>query len=84
MRDNVVAEIARAQGVIMTLYGICRDKCCLLVDDDKDGKLGDVISDTTMGLNSVINEYDRVCKEREAALENVERVVRGIEPKEDA
>lgn len=79
MRDNVIAEISRAQGVILTLYGICRDKCCFLVDDDKDGKTGDVISDTMNGLNSIICEYDRVCKEREVALEKVERAVRGLE-----
>lgn len=81
MRDNIVAEIARAQGVMTTLYGICRDKCNFLIDDDKNGKLGDVISDTINGLDSIIREYDRVCKEREVALENVERVVRGLEVK---
>lgn len=58
MRDNVVAEIARTQGVLITLYAICRDKCGFIVDDDKDGKLGDVISDTINGLNSILDEYD--------------------------
>lgn len=45
---------------MMALYGICRDlviECS--VDEDKDGKLGDVLCDTMNGLMQVYNELEK-------------------------
>lgn len=58
-RDKLIAEISRAQGVITALYGVVRDmNIGSLVDKDENGKLGDVISDTLNGLNSIVDLWD--------------------------
>ena len=58
-REKMIAEISRAEGVLTTLYGFVRDmEIGSLVNDDKNGKLGDVIGDTLLGLNSVIDLWD--------------------------
>ena len=49
--------IARAEGVMMALYGITRDLVIgCSVDADKDGKLGDVMGNVMNGLMQVYNE----------------------------
>ena len=58
-KDNVIAELSRAQGVLMTLYALIRDMgIANMVDEDKNGKLGDVIGDTMQGLNSILDAWD--------------------------
>lgn len=66
-REQMIAEISRAEGVMMTLYGFVRDtEIASLVDEDKNGKLGDVIGDTLQGLDHVIDLWDGVEDEGEA------------------
>lgn len=56
---EMTIQIARAEGVMMALYGITRDLVIgCSVDADKDGKLGDVMADTMNGLMQVYNELD--------------------------
>lgn len=51
---EMTIQIARAEGVMMALYGICRDLVIgCSVDEDKNGKLGDVVCDTMHGLLGV-------------------------------
>lgn len=58
-RDQMIAEISRAQGVIMTMYGIIRGlEIASLVPSDANGKLGDVVGDTMNGLNSIVELWD--------------------------
>ena len=57
---EMTVQIARAEGVMMALYGICRDLVIgCSVDEDKDGKLGDVLGDTMNGLTQVYNELEK-------------------------
>lgn len=57
---EMTTQIARAEGVMMALYGICRDMVIgCSVDEDKDGKLGDVMADTMNGLMQVYNELEK-------------------------
>ena len=56
---EMTIQIARAEGVMMALYGITRDLVIgLNVDADKDGKLGDVLCDTMNGLMQVYSALD--------------------------
>lgn len=58
-RDKVIAEIGRAQGVMMTMYALRRDMVIAnMVDEDKNGKLGDVLGDTMQGLDSIVEAWD--------------------------
>jgi hypothetical protein len=53
-------QIARAEGVMMALYGFCRDLVIgCSVNEDKDGKLGDVMCDTMNGLMQVYNDLEK-------------------------
>lgn len=55
---DIVAEITRAQGVIMTMFALIRDMgIANMVDDGKDGKLGEVVNDAIMGLNSILVQF---------------------------
>lgn len=57
---EMTIQIARAEGVMMTLYGLCRDLVIgCSVDENKDGKLGDAMSDAVNGLMQVYNELER-------------------------
>ncbi len=56
---EMTIHIARAEGVMMTLYGFVRDMVVgCSVDADKDGKLGDVLGDTMIGLMQVYNALE--------------------------
>ena len=56
---EMTIQIARAEGVMMALYGITRDLVIgCSVDADKDGKLGDVLCDTMNGLMQVYSALD--------------------------
>ena len=56
---EMTIQIARAEGVMMALYGITRDLVIgCSVDADKDGKLGDVLCGTMNGLMQVYNVLD--------------------------
>lgn len=58
-RDKMIAEISRAEGVMMAMYAMLRDMGIVsMVDEDKNGKLGDVLGDTLNGLNYVIDLWD--------------------------
>ena len=53
-RENVMIATAKAEGVLCALYGIVRDmNIGGLVDNNENGKLGDVIGDTLAGLEYV-------------------------------
>lgn len=55
-KQTIIAEIGRAGGVMMTMYALIRDMgIANMVDDDKNGKLGDVLGDTMHGLNGIID-----------------------------
>ena len=57
---EMTIQIARAEGVMMALYGIYRDMVVgCSVDEDKDGKMGDVLGDTMNGLMQVYNELEK-------------------------
>ena len=57
---EMTIQIARAEGVMMALYGICRDLVIgCSVDSDKDGVLGDVINDTVSGLSKVYEQLGK-------------------------
>lgn len=57
---EMTVQIARAEGVMMALYGFCRDLVIgCSVDEDKDGKLGDVLGDAMNGLMQVYNELEK-------------------------
>lgn len=59
-RDNVIYATGKAEGVLCALYAIVRDMTIGgLVDEGKDGKLGDVIGDTIMALNYVREAWDK-------------------------
>lgn len=53
--DLVRHEMARASGVIATLYALVRDYV-ISQDTDKNCKLDDVVSDTITGLANAIAE----------------------------
>ena len=56
---EMTIQIARAEGVMTALYGICRDMVIgRSVDENKDGKLGDVMGDCMNGLMQVYNELE--------------------------
>ena len=61
--DKVCCEIARAMGVIATLYALTRD-CIIDYTDAKDGKLDDVVSDTINGLSMALIDVQQARKER--------------------
>lgn len=66
-REQIIAQVSRAQGVLMTLYGLVRDiEIASLVDDGKTGELGGVVMDTIHGLNRVVDLWDGVEDEGEA------------------
>ena len=53
-KENVMVATAKAEGVLCALYAIVRDmNIGQLVDENKNGKLGDVIGDTLAGLEYV-------------------------------
>lgn len=57
---EMTIHIACAEGVMMALYGICRDLVIgCSVDSDKDGVLGDVINDTVTGLSKVYEQLGK-------------------------
>ena len=57
---EMTIQIARAEGVMMALYGICRDLVIgCSVDENKDGILGDVMGDCMNGLMHVYNELEK-------------------------
>ena len=61
---EMTIQIARAEGVMMALYGFVRDMVIgCSVDADKDGKLGDVMCDTLNGLMQVYNGLEPEEKE---------------------
>jgi hypothetical protein len=61
---EMTIQIARAEGVMMALYGITRDLVIgCSVDADKDGKLGDVLCDTMNGLMQVYNALEPVVQD---------------------
>ena len=58
---EMTIQIARAEGVMMALYGITRDLVIgCSVDENKDGKLGDVLCDTMNGLMQVYSALEPV------------------------
>lgn len=63
-RDRIRGEVARACGVLMTLYGLVRDtQVGAMVDADQDGFFGSVIADTVAGLQLIgdlIDEDDMI------------------------
>ena len=60
--NEMLVAIARAEGVMMALYGFCRDMVIgCSVDEDKNGKLGDVVGDVMHGLVEVYQALD--CEE---------------------
>ena len=62
---EMTIQIARAEGVMMALYGICRDLVIgCSVDEDKDGGLGDVIYDIISGLNNVYEDLGNIVIEK--------------------
>lgn len=64
-RDQVIMQIARAQGVIATMYGVIRDtQCGALLEKDDRGELGRVVSETVRGLDNLGDLWD----ERETNL----------------
>lgn len=57
---EMTVQIARAEGVMMALYGICRDMVIgCSVDEDKNGKLGDAVGDAMGGLVQVYEELGK-------------------------
>ena len=56
-REKVVAQVSRAQGVLMTLYGF--------VSDPRTKRLDSVIDDTINGLNRIVDLWDGVEDEGE-------------------
>jgi len=62
---EMTIQIARAEDVMMALYGIYRDMAVgCSVDEDKDGKLGDVLGDTMNGMIQVYNELEKADTEQ--------------------
>lgn len=56
-RMDMAVCVARAEGVMMALYGLCRDLVIgSSVDEDKDGFLGSCVVDTVNGLAKVYAE----------------------------
>ena len=54
---GMAIRIAKAEGVMMALYGICRDLAIgCSVDEDKDGKLGAEVGNVVVGLTEVYSE----------------------------
>ena len=74
---EMTIQIARAEGVMMALYGICRDLVIgCSVDEDKDGKLGDVLGDTMNGLMQVYNELEKTdAEQRIDAVYAIDKIV---------
>lgn len=67
---EMTIQIARAEGVMMALYGIYRDMVVgCSVDEDKDGKLGDVMGDTMNGLMQVYNKLEKIDTEQHISTE---------------
>lgn len=67
---EMTIQIARAEGVMMALYGFVRDMVVgCSVDADKDGKLGDVMCDTMNGLMQVYNELEKADTEQHISTE---------------
>lgn len=74
---EMTVQIARAEGVMMALYGIYRDMVVgCSVDEDKDGKLGDVLGDTMNGLMQVYNELEKADTEQHInAIHAIDKIV---------
>lgn len=74
---EMTIQIARAEGVVMALYGIYRDMVVgCIVDEDKDGKLGDVLGDTMSGLMQVYNELEKTdAEQRIDAVHAIDKIV---------
>jgi len=74
---EMTIQIARAEGVMMALYGICRDLVIgRSVDEDKDGGLGDVIYDTISGLNNVYEGLGNIVTEKPIdAVHAIDKIV---------
>lgn len=74
---EMTIQIARAEGVMMALYGICRDLVIgCSVDDDKDGGLGDVIYNTISGLNNVYEDLGNIVTEQPIdAVHAIDKIV---------
>jgi len=74
---EMTIQIARAEGVMMALYGIYRDIVVgCSVDEDKNGKLGDVIGDAMNGLIQVYNELEKTETEHHISTEQaIDKIV---------
>lgn len=74
---EMTIQIARAEGVMMALYGIYRDIVVgCSVDEDKNGKLGDVIGDAMNGLIQVYNELEKAETEPHISTEQaIDKIV---------
>ena len=74
---EMTIQIARAEGVMMALYGICRDLVIgCSVDENKDGKLGDVMGDCINGLMQVYNELEKAdAEQRIDAVHAIDKIV---------
>jgi len=54
---DMAIRIAKAEGVMMALYGICRDLAIgCSVDEDKDGQTGLAVAEAISGLDDVYTE----------------------------
>ena len=68
--NEMTVAIARAEGVMMALYGFCRDLAIgCSVDEDKNGKLGDVVGDAMGGLVQVYDELEKTATEQNITTE---------------
>ena len=76
-KHEMTIQIARAEGVMMALYGFCRDMVIgCSVDEDKNGKLGDVLGDTMHGLIQVYNELEKADTEQPIdAVHAIDKIV---------
>lgn len=74
---EMTIQIARAEGVMMALYGVYRDMVVgFSVDEDKVGKMGDVLGDTMNGLMQVYNELEKAdAKQHIDAVHAIDKIV---------
>lgn len=74
---EMAIQIARAEGVMMALYGICRDLVIgCTVDEEKNGKLGDVVGDAMNGLTMVYDAIEKIETEQHITTEQaIDKIV---------
>jgi len=71
---DMAIRIAKAEGVMMALYGICRDLAIgCSVDEDKDGQTGVAVYEAIGGLDDVYTalgagKYDEEADEQDDVL----------------